>query len=139
MIKKRYFAKKPKGLPKGYDSKLEYDLHNGTLKGYDHHPAKLKYYIEHTYEPDFVHDDEPNILFEVKGRFRDSTESGKYNWIQKCNPNYEIIFIFEKPATPMPFSKKRKDGTKMTHGEWATKNGFRWCSKDNLEEFLNGV
>ena len=134
-MKKRYFKPRDKGLPKGYDSKLEYDLHQNELKGYDHHPSKLTYTVEHSYEPDFVDPDEPNIVIEVKGRFRDQTEASKYKWIQKCNPDIELVFIFEKPDTPMPFAKKRKKcGTKMTHGEWATLNGFRWFTRDTLPQ-----
>lgn len=133
-MKKRYFPKREKGLPKGYDSKLEYELHQTILKEYDHHPEKVPYTVEHTYEPDFVHADEPSILIEVKGRFRDSSEAAKYRWIQKCNPDKEIVFIFENPDTRFPFSKKRKDGTYLTHGEWAEKNGFRWFTKETWDE-----
>jgi len=132
-MKKRYFKKKEKNLPKGYDSGLEYTLHQTILKEFNHHPDKLDYYIWHTYEPDFVHSDYPHILIEVKGRMHDSSESSKYKHIRECNPEYEIIFIFEKPETPMPFAKVRKKcGTKLSHGEWATKNKFRWFTKDTF-------
>ena len=133
-MKKRYFKKRDKGLPKGYDSKLEYDLHQNELKGYEHHPDKLDYTVPHTYEPDFVSPVYPHILIEVKGRFRDNTEASKYKWIRECNPDKEIIFIFEKPETPFPFAKKRKDGTKMTHAEWAIKNGFRYFTRETIKE-----
>jgi len=138
-MKPRYFAKRPKGLPKGYDSWLEHDLHENELKGYNHHPERLAYTVKHKYEPDFVLSSAPNILIEVKGRFRDSTEAAKYKWIRDCNPDIELVFIFEDPKKPMPFAKVRKKcGTKQTHGDWATKNGFRFYSKNNLEEFLCG-
>ena len=32
----------------------------------------------------------------------------------------------------MPQAKRRKDGTKRSHGEWASANGFRWYSEDSL-------
>ena len=32
----------------------------------------------------------------------------------------------------MPQAKRRKDGTKRSHGEWASSNGFRWYSEDSL-------
>ena len=32
----------------------------------------------------------------------------------------------------MPNSKIRKDGTKRTHGEWASVNRFTWYSEDTL-------
>lgn len=144
-MKKRYFASKPKNLPKGYDSKLEYRLHTTVLKDCQHHCTKddlVHYAIPHTYEYDFVVEWEDTLyLLETKGRFRDSQEASKYkhirdyldNWLESrnslCN-KIELILIFENASTPYPFAKKRKDGTKQTHGEWATKNKFRWlCEK----------
>ena len=32
----------------------------------------------------------------------------------------------------MPQAKRRKDGTKRTHAEWAEKNNFKWYSVDTL-------
>ena len=132
-MKKRYFKKKPKGLPKGYDSKLELDLHENELVEYDHHPERLTYTVDHKYQPDFVHSDNPKRVIEVKGRFRDNHESSKYKWIRDCNPDYELVFIFQNHLTPMPFSKVRKDGTKMTHGEWADKNKFEWYTRETFK------
>ena len=34
----------------------------------------------------------------------------------------------------MPGAKRRKDGTKRSHGEWATANGFRWFSEDSIPD-----
>lgn len=133
-MRKRYFKKKPRNTPKGYDSMLEYNLHQDQLKGYDHHPEPIAYVSHHVYEADFVDPDEPNILIESKGRFVDKNSASKMLWVRKSNPDKEIVFIFEKPETPMPFAKKRKDGTKQSHGEWATKNGFRWFTPDTIPE-----
>lgn len=144
-MKKRYFAKRPKGLPKGYDSKLEYRLHQESLKDAQHHVLnkdRVPYYTEHKYEPDFLFQLHSKLfVIEAKGRFRDSTESSKYKWIRDSLNNWqyykdlgckeiELVLIFENSSTPMPFAKRRKDGTKQSHGEWATKNNFRWlCEK----------
>lgn len=147
-MRKRFFKSKPKSLPKGYDSQLEYNLHQTVLKDATHHVDKvdrLPYTVEHVYEPDFLFRlNEKLWVIEVKGRFRDSTESAKYVWVRKMLeqwPYYlksgcseiELILLFENAATPMPFSKRRKDGTKLSHGEWASKNGFRWlCGKSGV-------
>ena len=74
-MKRKPRKKRPieKGLPKGYDSKWEYDLHQEIL-----------------------------------------------------------VFLFSNPSAPMPAAKKRKDGTKRSHAEWAEKNKFRWYSVDSL-------
>tara|TARA_B100001750_G_scaffold248389_1_gene279033 strand:+ start:5696 stop:5857 length:162 start_codon:yes stop_codon:yes gene_type:complete len=34
----------------------------------------------------------------------------------------------------MPGAKRRKDGTKRSHGEWATKNEFIWYSEDSIPD-----
>lgn len=134
-MKKRFFDKKA-DLLKGtdYDSLLEMDLHNGVLKGLEHHPPKISYVSEHTYTPDFKLG---NVYIEVKGRFQDTAEASKYKWIRKALPEgQELVFLFANPNTPFPFSKVRKNGTKMSHGEWATLNGFRWFTENTITTIL---
>ena len=138
-------------VPAGYDSALEYDLHNKELKQWEYHPTeRVNYVVPSSYEPDFkaqvcstnglgctecrcrcVHQE---ILLEVKGRFRTREEASKYIHIrQALKENQEIIFLFQDANKPMPFVRKRKDGTKQTHGEWAEKNGFRFkCLRKGL-------
>ena len=121
-----------KNVPKGYDSKWEYTLHQTVLKSWNHHTDKIPYVVEHKYEPDFVKD---KILIEAKGRFWDHAEYSKYIWIRKSLPDtMELIFLFQKPYAPMPGAKKRKDGTKRTHAEWAEANEFTWYSEETLPE-----
>ena len=121
-----------KNVPKGYDSKWEYTLHQTLLKSWNHHTDKVPYVVEHKYEPDFVKD---KILIEAKGRFWDHAEYSKYIWIRKSLPDtMELIFLFQKPYAPMPGAKKRKDGTKRTHAEWAEANEFTWYSEETLPE-----
>jgi hypothetical protein len=152
-MKKRYFAKRPKGLPKGYDSKLEYRLHQTCLKGTQHHVPtedRVPYKVEHTYEPDYVFTHYNKLyITEAKGRAREQSELRKLCYVRDhfdewqyykdsgCT-DIELVLIFENSSTPMPFAKKRKDGTKQSHGEWATRNGFRWlCEKrGDLEDVV---
>ena len=47
-------------------------------------------------------------------------------------PSKELVFVFANPSAPMPRAKKRKDGTKRSHAEWAEANGFRWFTENNL-------
>lgn len=133
MPRRRAFKKK-KATPKGYDSGLEYDLHKDLLSGWNHHTEKLPYVSSHTYEPDFVREyGERKVFIEVKGRFRENSEAAKYVAVRECLPaKSSLIFIFQDANKPMPFAKKRKDGTKYTHGEWATKNEFKYfCYKSS--------
>ena len=48
--------------------------------------------------------------------------------------NKELVFLFAKPSAPMPGAKRRKDGTKRSHAEWATANGFRWFSEETIPD-----
>ena len=106
-------------VPKGYDSRWEYDIHLGILQDWKHHWDVIQYVVEHKYEADFVREiNGKTILLEAKGRFWDHAEYSKYIHIRKALPkNTELIFLFQKPFSPMPGAKVRKDGTKRTHAE----------------------
>ena len=125
-----------KGVPKGYDSKWESELHNTVLKGWKLHTSKLNYVVQHSYTPDFIKViNNKTILIEAKGRFWDHAEYSKYIWIKKSLPkNTELIFLFASPHAAMPGAKKRKDGTKFSHSEWAEKNKFKWYSEKSFKE-----
>lgn len=129
-VKKRYFKKRDnliKGTP--YDSLFEKEMHETVLKDASFHNKedKISYTVPHTYEPDFVLRDENKTFYiETKGRFRDSNEARKYIFIRdNLPPDSELVFVWERSNVPFPFAKKRKDGTKATHEEWANKNKFR--------------
>lgn len=129
-MRKRFRPKKENILKgTGYDSMFEKNMHEGSLKECSFHNKddKVAYIVEHTYEPDFVFvKDGKKFLIETKGRFSDSAEASKYVWVRKVLPeDTELVFVWEKFGTAFPFSRKRKDGTRMTHKEWADKNEFR--------------
>jgi len=121
--------------PKGYDSWFEYDLHRKHLTGCKFHPDTIEYVQVKRYEPDFVYITPKGfkIYIETKGRFRDSAEARKYKDIRNgLEKGEELVFIFQNPRTPMPHAKKRRDGTRLTHGGWAEKEGFRYFDIDSL-------
>lgn len=138
-------TKKKIKVPAGYDSKLEYELHHKELKDWEYHPyERIEYITPASYEPDFILESGRKILLaEVKGRFRTREEASKYIHIRKAveengykGKAAEVIFIFQDSKKPMPFVRKRKDGTKQTHGEWAEKNNFRYqCCKKGLTKW----
>ena len=121
-------------IPKGYDSWLEYDLSNNQLKGCEIHPGTIDYVQHRTYEIDFLKREGRKIIYiESKGRFRDRQESKKYTDIVKClGKNQELVFVFADSRKPMPGSKRRKDGTRLSHGEFAEKNGIRYYDLHNI-------
>ncbi len=125
-----------KNVVEGYDSNWEYELHTGILDEWNFHTDKISYTVEHKYEPDFIKEvDGKKILLEAKGRFWDYAEYSKYVWISKVLPkDTELVFLFANSSAPMPQAKRRKDGTKRSHGEWATANGFQWYSEDTIPD-----
>ena len=134
--KRRVKRPQEKNVAKGYDSNWEFLLHNGLLKDWQHHGDTIDYIVEHKYHPDFIKKIEnKSMLLESKGRFWDYQEYNKYVWIKKVLPSdIELVFLFADPNAPMPQAKRRKDGTKRSHGEWAWSNGFRWFSEESLPE-----
>lgn len=144
LAKKRFFTPRPKGLPKGYDSWPEYHLHQGLLAEEIYHPDKIEYTVDHKYEPDFLIPHEHGVyVLEFKGYFREGPEAAKYNWIRKALPtDHELLFIFDNPNKPIHFRARRADGSRQTHGEWATKNQFRYFDEASFTEFykeLRGI
>jgi len=130
--------KRPAKHSKDYDSAFEEGLHNGVLKRWKRNTGSIPYYIEKKYYPDFIREVKgKKYLLEAKGRFWDHAEYSKYVHVAKFLPDdVELIFVFMNPDAPMPRAKKRKDGTKLSHGEWATKNGFRWFTKETMPKEL---
>lgn len=137
----RFFRSKLKeliGTP--YDSMTEKRLHEGVFKDAEFHTKKIDYSIDHKYEPDFVITKSDGIKFiiEVKGYFQESSECQKYIWIKKYLKDDEIlVMVFEKPHKEIHFKAKRKDGTKMTHAEWAEKQGIMWLSEEEAGKLID--
>jgi hypothetical protein len=128
-------AKRKIKPPKGYDSFFEHDAHIKYLRGCTYHPDKIQYVQVKMYEPDFLYIDSRGFrtYIETKGRFRDSAEARKYKDIRDgLEKNEELVFLFQNPATPFPHAKRRRDGTKLTHGGWAEMNDFRYFTLDTI-------
>lgn len=112
-------------------SKFEVDLKK-KLKNCRYEPFKIPYTYEAEYIPDFVPKNNDKLLIEAKGRFRTRQEAKKYMAVRDSNPDLEIVFIFYNPKVPMPGTRRRKDGSRQSHADWADKNGFRWCTIRNI-------
>jgi len=128
------------------DSKFEVKLNEGVLCDTIFHSKEydVSYSIPKTYQPDFIYYDPKTgvtIFIEAKGRFRDSEEARKYKYIKLaleehngeiCGTDNRFVFLFMKPGLPMPHAKLRKSGTKMSHAEWAEKNGIEWFTEESI-------
>ena len=121
--------------PKGYDSWFEADLHQKQLRGCEHHQGVIEYVQVRKYEPDFIRTEKngDKVYIEAKGRFRDRAEARKYLDVRKAlGSRQRIVFVFQNKQTPMPGARKRLDGTKLTHGEWAELNFFEYYTPETL-------
>ena len=117
---------------KKYRSNFEAEVAK-ILKGWKYESYGLDYISRHRYIPDFT---KGRTLIEVKGHFRTAGEAAKYIDIRRDNPKFILVFLFMNPNTPMPNTRKRKDGTRYTVSQWADKNDFKWYTVDTIKEIL---
>ena len=117
-------------------SKLELKFEE-ILKEYDveygYEVTKIPYTIpesKHTYTVDWSIVN--GILLETKGYLSDYTERRKYLLLKEQHPNLDLRFVFDNP-------NKLCGGTQMTHGAWAEKNNFKYCSIKDKEQIRSWV
>lgn len=117
-----------------YKSPLEGRVHK-KLPSYEYEAEKLPYIIKRKYIPDFI-DRKRKIIIECKGFFRDGDDR-KYAAIREAYPEYRLVFVFTDLNKPVRrASKRRKDGTKLSLGEWATQNGWEAYTEYTLPKDL---
>lgn len=138
MARRRPRRAQPHKPIKGYDSTFEHDLHQEVLKSWQHHISELPYHVEKKYYPDFTREiDDVTYYIEAKGRFWTGDEAAKYVWVTRSlRSNEKLILIFADPNLPMPGSRKRKNGSRRSHAEWATDQGIEWYTVDTFPKRL---
>lgn len=117
---------------------LEEECYNWLYEPDKFHYVKLKckecktIVKEGFYTPDFKIESRNNtdIYIETKGKFT-AADRKKHLAIKESHPDLDIRFMFEKP------NNKIRKGAKQTCGEWATKNGFKWCGPVFPKEWLD--
>lgn len=72
------------------------------------------------------------LYIETKGWLKDHQERQKYLLLKAQHPSLDLRFVFANP-------QKLCGGTKMTHQQWAEKNGFRWCSIYDKEQVQSWI
>lgn len=88
---------------------------------------EVPYVLKGTYHPDFrlvVND----VLIEAKGLL-DQASKRKMIAVKEQHPELDIRFVFMDADKKVP-------GTKQTHGQWATRNGFVWANREIPKEWL---
>jgi len=80
---------------------------------------KIKYTVEHTYNPDWTVS--PGVYIEAKGRFT-AADRAKHLHIKKQHPDVKVYFVFEAPYNTL--SKR----SKTTYADWCEKHGYEWTT-----------
>lgn len=144
----KYYAWKKKH--KNLDSKFEKKLSLGLLKDAILKPKPwVKYQLPKTYKPDFKMDiGKFEVYIDSKGMFEDNDEARKYKFIREAIEDQEyvqgdripiFVLLFQTPDLEIWYKDRRKDGTKMTHAEWADKNGIKWFSEEGFAKWMFDV
>lgn len=95
---------------------------------YEYEVTKIPYTIPESYHVYTVDWTVLNgKLIETKGYLSDHAERRKYVLLKEQHPELDLRFVFDN-------GNKLCGGTKQTHGAWATKQGFRWCSIKDVEQ-----
>ncbi len=110
----------------------------GGLQGLQYEPKhyKLKYVTEHTYQPDSIDPNNDRLIYEIKGVIPTLVDAKKYREVAKSS-HVHFIFIFQGRNIICPFSRARKDGSRMTQEEWCKKEGFDYCYVGEETAFRN--
>lgn len=94
---------------------------------YSYETTKIPYIVpesNHNYTVDFSI--VGGLQLEVKGYLSDYSERHKYILIKQQHPDLDLRFVFDN-------SNKLVGGAKMTHGKWAEKYGFPYCSIKDID------
>lgn len=117
-------------------SKLELrfeEILKEALVEYDYEVTKIPYKIpesNHNYIVDFTIGN--GVLIEVKGYLSDYAERRKYVLLKEQHPDLDLKFVFDN-------GNKLCGGTKQTHGAWADKHGFKWCTVKDTDTILSWI
>lgn len=114
------------GYKSGFERMLATQLTQSGVK-WHYEDTKIPYILEGEYNPDF-HLLASDIYIEAKGVL-DRESKRKMVAVKRQHPEYDIRFLFMNANKKIP-------GTKQTHGEWATKNGFPWAEGSIPDEWL---
>lgn len=109
----------------GFERTIDANLRMRKVKfGYE--TLQVEYILNGTYNPDFILAN--GVIVEAKGLL-DRDSKRKMVAVKKQHPELDIRFLFMD-------ARKKVPGSKQTHGEWATKNGFPWAEKEAPDEWL---
>lgn len=117
-------------------SKLEtkiVSILNETKQEWEYEVTKIPYLVpesQHKYTVDFTVNGK--LLIEGKGYLSDHAERQKYVLIKQQHPNLDVCFIFDNCS-------KLVGGSKLTHAQWATKHGFKFCGIKDVDQIQQWI
>ena len=115
------------GYKSGFERSFVANLNSRGIK-FLYEVEKIPYVLERTYNPDFKMVGH-KFFIETKGLL-DRESKAKMLAVKKQHPELDIRFVFMAADRRIP-------GSKQTHAEWATKNGFKWAEGIAPEEWFN--
>jgi hypothetical protein len=86
---------------------------------------KIKYTVEHTYNPDWKIKE--NTYIETKGLWR-SSDRAKMLHVKEQNPLITVYMVFQNP------NNKLSRVSKTTYGMFCDKHGIQWATIDTIPE-----
>lgn len=110
----------------GFERSIDADLRARRVV-FTYEELEFPYVLHGTYHPDFFLK-KTGIVVEAKGVL-DRESKRKMIAIRKQYPDLDIRFLFMNASKKVP-------GTKQTHGQWATRNGFLWAEGQIPEDWV---
>jgi hypothetical protein len=112
-----------------YRSGLEKKFAKLMPKGrFLYEPYDIPYVTHRKYKPDFV-DKKTGDVIETKGFFR-AGDTQKYTAIRDMIAPTKLVFVLSDP------NKKVRKGSKLTMGQWCSKEGFDFYTLDEYVEHV---
>lgn len=115
-----------------FEDRIESKLQTSNVT-YSYEPHWFEYIVPSRpakYTPDFLIG--TSIYLEAKGNFnirgKSADERKKLILVRKNNPDLDLRLIFQDASKPI------YRGAKVSHGEWATSNGFLWADGGVIPE-----
>lgn len=93
---------------------------------FEYETLQVPYTLDGVYNPDFIFPS--GLIVEAKGLL-DRDSKRKMLAVKRQHPELDIRFLFMDANKKIP-------GSKQTHGEWATRNGFPWAEREVPQEWL---
>lgn len=117
--------RKKRTRPTGpYKSKFEEEFHT-KYPQVEYEADKLKYLVEHTYNPDWKVKE--NVYIETKGLWK-AADRAKHLHIKEQHPDVTVYLVFQNP------NNKLSRVSKTSYGEYCDKHGIGWATIDNVPE-----